>query len=180
MLETVWPIISAMALGGVLEYTGLLARLLQPIMNAAKSDRSWVAATGLTSIGLNIIGGDQYMAIVLPGRMYREKYHERGIAPETLSREIEDTGTITSPLAPWNSSGAYMSAALGIATVAYLPFCFFNLINVVISLAYALFGFQIKHLEPEAERLEAPKQVALYGIGNRRAEPNTAEAAQQA
>lgn len=178
MLTTVWLIISAMAFGGVLEYTGLLARLLQPVMNAAKSDRSLVAATGLTSIGMNIVAGDQYMAIVLPGRMYRDLYHERGIAPETLSREIEDTGTITSPLIPWNSCGAYMSATLGIATIAYLPFCFFNLINVAISFIYALFGFQIKHIEPDHEPIPPPEQVALYGVGNRRVEPNTPEAAQ--
>jgi len=177
MLLTVWLIISAMAFGGVLEYTGLLARLLQPIVKAAKSDRSLVAATGLTSIGMNIVAGDQYMAIVLPGRMFRDLYHERGIAPETLSREIEDTGTITSPLVPWNSCGAYMSATLGIATIAYLPFSFFNLINVAISFIYALFGFQIKHIEPEQERAPSPEKVVLYGVGNRRAEPTTPEAA---
>ena len=177
MLGTVWLIISAMAFGGVLEYTGLLTRLLQPVVHAAKSDRSLVAATGFTAIGMNLVAGDQYMAIVLPGRMYRELYHERGIAPETLSREIEDTGTLTSPLIPWNSCGAYMSASLGIATIAYLPFCFFNLINVAISFIYALLGFQIRHLEPKHEKTAAPHQVALYGIGNRRAEPTTPKAA---
>jgi NhaC family Na+:H+ antiporter len=166
-----------MAFGGVLEYTGLLARLLEPVMKAAKSDRSLVAATGLTSIGLNVVAGDQYMAIVLPGRMYRELYHKRGIAPQTLSREIEDTGTITSPLIPWNSCGAYMSATMGIATLAYLPYSFFNLINVVISFAYALTGFQIKHLKPEEEPTSPLEQVTLYGVANRRAEPTTPEAA---
>ncbi|UCC54665.1 MAG: Na+/H+ antiporter NhaC [Anaerolineaceae bacterium] len=180
MLGTVWLIISAMAFGGVLEYTGLLARLLQPVIKAAKTDRSLVASTGLTSIGMNLVAGDQYMAIVLPGRMFRELYHERGIAPETLSREIEDTGTITSPLVPWNSCGAYMSATLGIATMAYLPYCFFNLTNVVLSFVYALFGFQIRHIEPEKERVPHPEQVALYGVGNRRSEPTTPEAANPA
>ena len=177
MLGTVWLIICAMAFGGVMEYVGLLDRLLQPIVNRAKSDKSIVAATGLTSIGMNIVAGDQYMAIVLPGRMFRELYEERGIAPETLSREIEDTGTITSPLVPWNSCGAYMSATLGIATLAYLPFCFFNLANVVISFAYALTGFQIRHVEPEQEIVPAPEQVALYGVGGRRVDPTTPEAA---
>ncbi len=110
MLTTVWLIISAMAFGGVLEYTGLLTRLLQPLVKAANTDKSLVAATGLTSIGMNVVAGDQYMSIVLPGRMFRELYQERNIAPETLSRELEDTGTITSPLVPWNSCGAYMSA----------------------------------------------------------------------
>lgn len=180
MLSTIWLIICAMAFGGVLEYTGLLDRLLQPIVKAAKSDRSLVAATGLTAIGMNVVAGDQYMAIVLPGRMYRELYQERGIAPETLSREIEDTGTITSPLVPWNSCGAYMAATLGIATIAYLPFCIFNLTNIVVSFAYALFGFQIRHLEPEQEPLPAPEDVTLYGVGQRRVDPTTPEAAKSA
>ena len=177
MLTTMWLIISAMAFGGVLEYTGLLARLIQPILKRAKSDRSLVAATGLTSIGVNIIAGDQYMAIVLPGRMFREIYRENGIAPETLSREIEDTGTITSPLVPWNSCGAYMSATLGIATMAYLPFCFFNLINVIISFAYALLGFQIKHISPEVEVQPEPEEATFYGIGGQRVQPTEHETA---
>ena len=165
MLETVWLILSAMAFGGVMENSGLLARLIQSVLKAAKSDRSLLIATGLTSIGVNIIAGDQYMAIVLPGRMYREAFREHGIAPQTLSRQIEDTGTITSPLIPWNSCGAYMSATLGIATMAYLPFAFFNWINVIISLLYALFGFQIIHVSPEAAPSEHPEEAAFYGIG---------------
>ena len=177
MLTTVWLIISAMAFGGVMEHTGLLARLIQPVLQKAKSDRSLLLATGLTSIGVNIIAGDQYMAIVLPGRMYREAYQQKNIAPQTLSRQIEDTGTITSPLVPWNSCGAYMSATLGVATMAYLPYCFFNLINVIVSLAYAALGFQIKHVEPE-EAIEAPPEEAtLYGIGGQRVEPTAHETA---
>jgi len=177
MLETIWLVISAMAFGGVMEYTGLLARLIQPVLKAAKSDRSLLLATGLTSIGVNIIAGDQYMAIVLPGRMYREIYKEKGIAPETLSRQIEDTGTITSPLIPWNSCGAYMSATLGVATIAYLPFCFFNWINVLISFIYALLGFQIKRLAPEAELPAGLEEATLYGVGGRRVEPTEDELA---
>jgi NhaC family Na+:H+ antiporter len=177
MLETVWLIISAMAFGGVMEATGLLARLIQPVLKAAKTDRSLLVATGLTSIGINIVAGDQYMAIVLPGRMYRDIYNEKGIAPETLSRQIEDTGTITSPLIPWNSCGAYMSATLGIATFAYLPYCFFNLINVAISLIYAVIGFQIKRIKPEEAVQAPPEKATLYGIGGHRVEPTEHEAA---
>jgi NhaC family Na+:H+ antiporter len=177
MLETVWLIISAMAFGGVMEVTGLLARLIQPILKAAKTDRSLLLATGLTSIGINIVAGDQYMAIVLPGRMYRDIYNEKGIAPETLSRQIEDTGTITSPLIPWNSCGAYMSATLGIATFAYLPYCFFNLINVAISLIYAAVGFQIKRIKPDEAVQESPEKATLYGIGGQRLEPTEHEVA---
>jgi NhaC family Na+:H+ antiporter len=168
-----FPTILAGALVG-----GLIAiLLLQPVANWAKSDKSVVAVTGLTSISMNIVAGDQYMSIVLPGRMYRELYEERGIAPETLSRELEDTGTITSPLVPWISCGSYMAASLGIATIAYFPYCFFNLINVAISFVYALLGFQIRHIEPAAELAPPPEQVTLYGIGNRRAEPTTPEPA---
>ncbi len=167
MLSTIWLIIAAMAFGGVMEYAGLLGRLLQPVMNAAKSDRKLVGATGLTSIGMNLITGDQYMAIVLPGRMYREKYEERGISPETLSREIEDTGTITSPLVPWNSCGAYMSASLGIATFAYLPYAYFNLVNVLLSFAYAALGFRIGHVDADHELLPSPETVDIYGVSNR-------------
>jgi len=177
MLETVWLIISAMAFGGVMEHTGLLARLIQPVLKAAQSDRSVLLAAGLTSIGINIVAGDQYMAIVLPGRMYRGVCEEKGIAPQTLSRQIEDTGTITSPLIPWNSCGAYMSATLGVATLAYLPFCFFNWINVIISFAYALLGIQIKHLTPEEEIPAQPKEATLYGIGGQRVESTDYETA---
>jgi NhaC family Na+:H+ antiporter len=177
MLETVWLIISAMAFGGVMEYTGLLARLIQPILKWARGDRRLLIATGLTSIGINLVAGDQYMAIVLPGRMYRDIYNEKGIAPETLSRQIEDTGTITSPLIPWNSCGAYMSATLGIATFAYLPYCFFNLINVAISLIYAAVGFQIKRLKPDEVVQQPPEKATLYGIGGQRVEGTEHEAA---
>ena len=105
----------------------------------------------------------------------RELYQKQGIAPETLSREIEDTGIITSPLIPWNSCGAYMAATLGVATWACLPFVFFNLINVVVSFAYAIFGIQIRHVEPEKKITEAPDEVALYGIGKRRGKPTMPE-----
>jgi NhaC family Na+:H+ antiporter len=165
-----------MAFGGVMEYTGLLARLIRPVVEWAKGDRRLVAATGLTSIGINIVAGDQYMAIVLPGRMYREIYQGRGIAPETLSREIEDTGTITSPLIPWNSCGAYMSATLGIATMGYLPFCFFNLVNVLVSFIYAIVGFQIKRVEPEEEVQEMPEEADFRGVGGHRVGPSEHEA----
>jgi len=177
MLVTVWLIISAMSFGGVMENTGLLARLINSVLNAAKTDSSLLLATGLTSIGINIIAGDQYMAIVLPGRMYRDIYKDKGIAPQTLSRQVEDTGTITSPLIPWNSCGAYMSATLGVATMAYLPFCFFNWINVIVSFAYALVGFQIKRLVPEAGVPAPPREAAFYGVGGQSIEPTEDELA---
>jgi NhaC family Na+:H+ antiporter len=177
MLETVWLIISAMAFGGVMEYTGLLAKLVQPLLDYSKSDRSILVSTSITSIGINLVAGDQYMAIVLPGRMFREAYRERNLPPETLSRQIEGSGTVTSPLIPWNSCGAYMSATLGIATIAYLPYCFFNLADAVITFLFALLGIKIGHLKPEEMVKELPEKASFYGIGGQRVEPTEHEAA---
>jgi NhaC family Na+:H+ antiporter len=177
MLETVWLIISAMAFGGVMEYTGLLAKLIQPLLTYSKSDRSILVSTSLTSIGINLVAGDQYMAIVLPGRMFRKAYQERNLAPETLSRQIEGSGTVTSPLIPWNSCGAYMSATLGIATMAYLPFCFFNLADALVTLLFAILGIKIGHIKPEEVIKEPPDKAAFYGIGGHRVEPTEHEVA---
>lgn len=172
MLETIWLIISAMAFGGVLESSGLLARLLQPLLERAKSARSMLVSVGVTAIGLNVIAGDQYMAIVLPGKMFAAEFRREGIAPEALSRQIEDTATITSPLVPWNSCGAYMAATLGIATMAYFPFCFFNLVNPLLSFAYALAGFKIKRLGPDDVAVSEPlADGVFYGIGGQRIDP---------
>lgn len=100
--------------------------------------------------------------------MYKKEFEKRGIAPESLSRQIEDTATVTSPLVPWNSCGAYMSATLGIATVAYLPFAFFNIINVILSFIYDLIGFQIKHIEPHKTYEETPEEVRFHGVHGQR------------
>jgi NhaC family Na+:H+ antiporter len=165
MMTTVWLILSALAFGGVVNYTGMLGRLIDPLVRRAKSDRSIVAATGATAIGINVIAADQYLAIVLTGNVYKTEYEERGIAPQTLSREIEDTATVTSPLIPWNSCGAYVSGTLGIETIAYFPFAFFNLINPLLSFVYAFFGFQIKHVEPGTDFKKPPGEAEFYGIG---------------
>jgi NhaC family Na+:H+ antiporter len=139
MLTTVWLIICAMCFGGVLEKLGLLQRLLQSTLHLAKSTSSLIASTIATTIGTNIITADQYIALVLPGRMYRAEYAKRGLAPVSLSRALEDGGTLTSVLIPWNTCGAYMAATLGVSTLSYLPYCFFNLIMplLAISLAFA-------------------------------------------
>lgn len=165
MMDTVWLILSALAFGGIMDYTGMLGRLIDPLVRRAKTDRSIVAATGVTAIGINVIAADQYLAIVLTGNVYKGEYEERGIAPQTLSREIEDTATVTSPLIPWNSCGAYVAGTLGIETMAYFPFAFFNLINPLLSFIYAFFGFQIKHVEPDAELKASPDTAEFYGIG---------------
>jgi NhaC family Na+:H+ antiporter len=170
MLVTIWLILAALAFGGIMEATGSLARMIEPLLRRARSARGLLVATGVTAIGVNIVAADQYMAIVLTGRMYRPSYEREGIAPQTLSRQVEDTATVTSPLIPWNSCGAYVSAALGVATFAYLPYCFFNLVNPAISFAFALLGRHIARVErpPDAP---APEKMAIRGIGER--EPGT-------
>jgi NhaC family Na+:H+ antiporter len=149
MLNTVWLIISAIAFGAVLEHAGMLERLVRATLVAAKSTGSLITAVIATSIGTNIIAADQYMSIVLPGKMYRAEFLRRGLDSRNLSRALEDAGTLTSPLVPWNTCGAYMASTLGVATVAYLPFAFFNLINPLVSIIYGFTGFKIVRITPQ-------------------------------
>jgi NhaC family Na+:H+ antiporter len=151
MLVTIWLILSAMAFGAVLEHSGMLMRLIQSALAAAKSTGSLIMTVVLSCIGINIVAADQYIAIVLPGKMYKAEFQRRGLQPKNLSRVIEDSGTLTSPLVPWNTCGAYMAATLGVATLAYLPFVFFNLINPIVSIIYGFTGFTIEKLEGEPE-----------------------------
>jgi NhaC family Na+:H+ antiporter len=147
MLGTIWLILSAMVFGGVMERTGLLTRLVKSVLNLANSTGSLIFTTVLTSIGVNIIAADQYISIVLPGRMYKLEFERQGLDARNLSRTLEDAGTITSPLIPWNTCGAYMSATLGVATFAYLPYCFFNLINPLVAITYGFTGYKILRLD---------------------------------
>jgi NhaC family Na+:H+ antiporter len=157
MLSTTWLIMSAMTFGAVMETTGMLERIAKAILGAVTGTGSLIAATLATSIGMNIIASDQYMAIVLPGRMFRAEYKRRGLDPKNLSRTLEDAGTLTSPLVPWNTCGAFMAQTLNVETVAYLPYAFFNLINPVVAAVYGFTGFSITKLEPgqDAEQLAA-------------------------
>ena len=138
MLNTIWLVVCALTFGAVLETAQLLHKLVEKVLIFANSTGSLIVTTIATCIGINIIAADQYIAIVLPGRMYRAEFKRRKLASRNLSRALEDSGTITSPLIPWNTCGAYMSASLGIATFSYLPYCFFNLVNPVIAILYAL------------------------------------------
>jgi len=143
MLVTIWLIVTALAFGAVLEHTGMLKRLIDSALKRAKSTGSLIMTVILSCIGVNIVAADQYMSIVLPGKMYRAEFRKRGLHPKNLSRVIEDSGTLSSPLVPWSTCGAYMAATLGVATFAYLPFAFFNLINPIISMVYGFTGFSI-------------------------------------
>ena len=147
MLSTVWLVLCAMVFGGVMEKTGLLQRLVDYALSFAHNTGTLIATTIATCIGANIITSDQYISVVLPGRMYKLEYQSRKLDPRVLSRTLEDAGTITSPLIPWNTCGAYMSATLGVATIAYLPFCFFNIINPFVALIYGFLNIKV-HPEP--------------------------------
>ena len=147
MLNTIWLIICAMIFGGAMEAAGLLRRVAEPIIRYAESTGSLIATTVGTCVFFNITASDQYLSIVVPGRMFSDTYKEKGLAPENLSRTLEDSGTVTSVLVPWNTCGATQSAVLGVATFAYLPFCFFNIISPLMTIAYGYFGIKIKKLK---------------------------------
>ena len=174
MLFTVWLVLSAMSFGAIMDYTGSLRKLLEPLVRFATNAGRLMISVGVTAIFLNIFAGDQYMALVLPGTIFREEFKKRRIAPQMLSRQMEDTATITSPLVPWNTCGAYMAATLGVATIAYLPYCFFNIINPVLSFIFDAIGFQIKLLTAEeageAEPSE-PEKIDHYGVGGYEVDP---------
>ena len=149
MLLTVWLIMSAMIFGGVMETTQMLQKIGLAILRLGRGTGSLISATLLTAIGMNIIASDQYIAIVLPGRMFRAEYQKRRLDPKNLSRTLEDAGTLTSVLVPWNTCGAFISQTLGVATLTYLPYCFFNLINPVVAAIYGFANFTIEKL-PES------------------------------
>ncbi|MEQ8954973.1 MAG: Na+/H+ antiporter NhaC, partial [Gammaproteobacteria bacterium] len=161
MLNTVWLVLCAMVFGGVMDKTGLLQRLVDYALSFVHSTGSLIATTIATCIGANIITSDQYIAIVLPGRMYKLEYIARGLDVKNLSRTLEDSGTITSPLVPWNTCGAYMSGTLGVATLAYLPYCFFNLVCPVIAVIYGFMNFKIAPA-PAAPQADAIVQKAPF------------------
>ena len=151
MLDTIWLIIVALAFGGVVEKAGAIERLIAPVLAAVKSNGSLVAATVGSTVVTNAVTADQYIAIVLPGRMFKGAFQKRGLAPVVLSRSLGDSATVTSALIPWNSCGAFMAATLGVATVAYAPFTFFNLLSPLISVAMAFLGIRmLKAPSPES------------------------------
>jgi len=146
MLNTVWLIVCALSFGAVLEHLGMLRKFVNVILATAKSTGSLIASTVATCIGTNLITADQYISIVMPGRMYKEEYQRRGLHPLVLSRTLEDSGTITSPLIPWNTCGAYMYSVLLVNPLDYIFYCFFNLMNPILAVIYGFIGFNIKKI----------------------------------
>jgi Na+:H+ antiporter, NhaC family len=154
MLDTIWLVIAALAFGGVVERAGVLDRLMSPIIGAAKSAGGLVACLVSAVIVTNVIASDQYIAIVLPGRMFKSTFLRRGFAPVVLSRTIAAAGTPTSALVPWNSCGAYMAATLGVATFSYLPYAAFNFASPLLAIAIAYAGLQMPR-EPGLQASDA-------------------------
>jgi len=146
MLNTIWLIISAMTFGSIMEKVGLLKRVVESLIGVTNSVGSLISTTIVTAFGTNCIAADQYIAIVMPGRMFKGEYQRRELAPENLSRALEDGGTVTSPIIPWNTCGAYMHSVLLVNPLEYAVFCFFNWLSPIIGIICAFAGFKVKTL----------------------------------
>lgn len=155
MLNTIWLILSAMVFGGAMEKGGMLKTISAAIISRAHSTGALISATTGTCLFFNITASDQYMAIVVPGRMFSKVYKERGLKPEVLSRTLEDSATVTSVLIPWNTCGATQSSVLGVPTLSYLPYAFFNIISPFMTMLFAWLNIKIRRYKPE----EMPQKI---------------------
>jgi NhaC family Na+:H+ antiporter len=151
MLTTIGLVINAMAFGGAMRRTGLLERLVEAALSRVKSAGDLIIATVGTCIGTNLLAADQYLSIVIPGQMFVKSYEERDLNTINLARTLEDSGTLTSALVPWNTCGAYMSATLGISTFMYAPFAFFNIICPIIAVIYGYSQIALQQHRPASE-----------------------------
>ena len=155
MYWTVGLILCAMTFGGVMEATGMLGVIAAAIGRCARSAGTLILAVVGSCLGMNVMASDQYLAIVLPGRMFRRNFSALGLDPRNLSRALEDSGTLTSPLVPWNTCGAYMATVLGVATAAYLPYAFFNLVTPLISILLGFTGWTLRRTREGARGIPA-------------------------
>jgi NhaC family Na+:H+ antiporter len=151
MLGTIWLILSAMIFGGVMESSGMLKRIAKAIISMVNSTGALIASTVGTCVFFNVTASDQYLAIVVPGRMYSDIYKRKNLAPQNLSRTLEDSGTVTSVLVPWNTCGAYHSTVLGVSTLAFAPYCFFNIISPLMTIFVGYLGYKITKINPKED-----------------------------
>lgn len=149
MLDTIWLVITAMTFSGIMESAGMLVRIADSIVKFAKSTGSLVASTVVTSIFMNVTSSEQYISIVVPGRMYADIYKKKGLKPEVLSRTLEDGGTVTSVLIPWNTCGAVQSSVLGVSTLAYAPYVFFSIISPFMTILFAYLNIKIRRFSDD-------------------------------
>ena len=148
MLGTIWLIICAMVFGGVMDAIGGLQKLSQALVGQSpKHFFNFLAGTAASCVTINLTASDQYLSIVLPGKMFDQAYKDRNLAPENLSRTLEDTGTVTSVLIPWNTCGAYQSGVLGVGVGEYFAFAIFNWLSPITTLIYAYFGIKIRQIK---------------------------------
>ncbi len=171
MMWTISLIMCALTFGGVLEKTGMMSAIANKLLLMAKNTGSLILVTAVTCLFVNILCGDQYLALALPGKMYKDTFAERGLAPRNLSRILEDSGTVTSALVPWNTCGATMSTFLGVPTISYMPYAFFNLLSPIVSVLFAFMGVTIMTLEedPASDKYirpmkykKSPKELEEY------------------
>ncbi|MFC4096619.1 Na+/H+ antiporter NhaC [Euzebyella saccharophila] len=146
MLGTIWLIVCAMVFGGIMDGIGALDRITKSLLSLAKSTFGLFASTVGSCLALNVTASDQYLAIVVPGKMFSKAYEDKGLAPENLSRTLEDSGTVTSVLIPWNTCGAYHSGVLGVGTAEYALYAIFNWLSPITTLLFAALGIKIKQL----------------------------------
>lgn len=157
MLNTIWLIVCAMIFGGIMEESGMLKVLAEAIIEKVHSVGSLIASTAATCVFFNLTTSDQYLAILVPGRMYADIYRKRGLKPENLSRTLEDSATVTSVLIPWNTCGATQASVLGVATLTYAPYCFFNIISPFMTILFGYFKLGLTFYSEE-EMLEIKKE----------------------
>ncbi len=146
MLWTIYLIVCAMVFGGVMDGIGALSRITKSLLSIATTIFGLFASTVISCLGLNAIASDQYLAIVIPGKMFKKAYQDRGLAPQNLSRTLEDSGTVTSVLIPWNTCGAYQSGVLGVGVAEYFMYAIFNWLSPFTTLLFAAFKIKIKQL----------------------------------
>ena len=151
MLSTIWLIVCAMVFGGIMDGIGALARISSALLGMAKSTFSLFASTVASCLALNVTASDQYLAIVVPGKMFAKAYRDKGLAPENLSRTLEDSGTVTSVLIPWNTCGAYHSGVLGVSVADYFFYAIFNWLSPFMTLLFAALKIKIKQLATTEE-----------------------------
>ena len=151
MLNTIWLIVCAMVFGGIMEESGMLKVLAEAVIRKVHRVGSLIATTAATCVFFNITTSDQYLAILVPGRMFADVYKKRGLKPENLSRTLEDSATVTSVLVPWNTCGATQASVLGVATLVYAPYCFFNIISPIMTILYGYLNIGINYYDKEEE-----------------------------
>lgn len=159
MLNTIWLILCAMIFGGVMEASGMLERITKAVIYWAQSTGSLIASTAATCFIFNGLASDQYLAIVVPGRMFADTYRKRGLKPENLSRTLEDSGTVTSVLIPWNTCGATQASVLGVPTMVYAPFAFFNIISPFMTVLVGYLGIKQARFADDEEEVAPSEKI---------------------